>query len=402
MAKTKGTNGAAATTTTTTTTNGGRTHTTPSAKASYVQMSKLFATGAHAMDATDRVKVLTALSKPVSEAAPGELGSVEPMAVWEEVLAALFLLIFVGSMLWIPLALLLFVIYVRDPVAWAVLVVAWLGLTLHPLKRYHDLVHSPLNRLLFKYFSLRMASDVQIDPEGQYIFVAPPHGVLPMGNLLTVHAMRNINGLDFRGLTTSAALTLPLFRHYLGSIGTIAASSHIASDYLDQGWSLGISSGGVAEIFETNNPHEVVLMKERKGFVKLALRKGVAIVPCFIFGTCLFGVGESGSRNASHQCTFRQPTNQPTHPSHPTPPSRQHQAALGLVRRRRCPPEPLAQAQVWHVAHLGPVRPPALVPPAGAGRDGRAHHVPQGGGGAQSGNDRQVPHGILRRPCQAL
>lgn len=51
-----------------------------------------------------------------------------------------------------------------------------------------------------------------------------------------------------------------------------------------RGWSIGISSGGVAEIFEANNPDEVILMKERKGFIKLALKTGVPVAPCYIFG----------------------------------------------------------------------------------------------------------------------
>jgi hypothetical protein len=55
---------------------------------------------------------------------------------------------------------------------------------------------------------------------------------------------------------------------------------------LHRGWSIGISSGGVAEIFQTNHPdgHEVIMMKERKGFIKLALRTGVPVVPCFLYG----------------------------------------------------------------------------------------------------------------------
>lgn len=65
---------------------------------------------------------------------------------------------------------------------------------------------------------------------------------------------------------------------------TCVAPTTLSSRQLRKGWSIGISSGGVAEIFETNQADEVVLMKERKGFVKLALRTGVAIVPCYIFG----------------------------------------------------------------------------------------------------------------------
>jgi len=78
--------------------------------------------------------------------------------------------------------------------------------------------------------------------------------------------------------------SLPPLRVDLGLVGTIPASRHVARKYLDKGWSLGISSGGVAEIFEVNNNDEVILMKERKGFVKLALQTGTPLVPSYIFG----------------------------------------------------------------------------------------------------------------------
>nr|ATB53138.1 diacylglycerol acyltransferase [Nannochloropsis oceanica strain IMET1] len=249
-------------------------------------MTQVYATGAHNMPDEDRLKVMNGLSKPLTEAKPGDLGfgDVESMTFCEEFVAIMFLLIIVGSMLWIPIAVLGFALYVRSAMAWVVMLIVFFTLSLHPVPRIHDMVHSPLNHFIFKYFSLKMASDAPLDSAGRYIFVAPPHGVLPMGNLMTVHAMKACGGLEFRGLTTDVALRLPLFRHYLGAIGTIAATRHVAKQYLDKGWSIGISSGGVAEIFEVNNKDEVVLMKERKGFVKLALRTGTPLVACYIFG----------------------------------------------------------------------------------------------------------------------
>lgn len=165
--------------------------------ARYVNMTQLYATGAHAMEDEDRVKIMNSLSKPVANAKPGELGfgDIESMTPWEEFVAAAFLLVIVGSMLWIPVALLAFIICVRSLVAWVVLIVVLLVLCSHPVPRIHDMVHSPLNHFIFKYFSLKMASDEPIDPTGQFIFVAPPHGVLPFGNLLTVHAMKASGGV---------------------------------------------------------------------------------------------------------------------------------------------------------------------------------------------------------------
>ena len=82
------------------------------------------------------------------------------------------------------------------------------------------------------------------------------------------------------------ALKMPLLRHYLGYLGIIPATSKVLQNYIEkEGASIGISSGGVAEIFETNaKDGEVIFMKDRKGFVKLALRTGTTIVPCYIFG----------------------------------------------------------------------------------------------------------------------
>lgn len=93
-----------------------------------------------------------------------------------------------------PAGLVLFVALNREPTHWIILLALWLVFSLHPIPRMEAAVHSRLNRILFRYFSLRMVYEEKLD--GQHLFVAPPHGVLPYGNLLTVHAMRNLNGID--------------------------------------------------------------------------------------------------------------------------------------------------------------------------------------------------------------
>ena len=47
---------------------------------------------------------------------------------------------------------------------------------------------------------------------------------------------------------------------------------------------LGISTGGVAEVFETNCPSgdEEILLQERRGLIKLAFRTGAELVPWFV------------------------------------------------------------------------------------------------------------------------
>lgn len=48
----------------------------------------------------------------------------------------------------------------------------------------------------------------------------------------------------------------------------------------------GISSGGIAEIFETNSEHgtETIILHPRRGIARMALEHGVPIIPGYFFG----------------------------------------------------------------------------------------------------------------------
>jgi 2-acylglycerol O-acyltransferase 2 len=116
------------------------------------------------------------------------------------------------------------------------------------------------------------------------IMVAPPHGVFPYGNILSMLVFPALFGHTFRGLASSAALRPPIFKQVLRSIGVIDASRNVARKALERKESLGISTGGVAEVFETNANDECILLKERVGLIKLAIRTGADIVPCYVFG----------------------------------------------------------------------------------------------------------------------
>ena len=120
-----------------------------------------------------------------------------------------------------------------------------------------------------------------------YILVAPPHEVFPFGNIVTMIAFPSVMGFSFKGLAASAAIRLPIFRQLLGTIGGISASRKSATKALNDNRTIGISTGGVAEVFETNTSaegDEVVVLKSRKGIIKLAFRTGASLVPCYLFG----------------------------------------------------------------------------------------------------------------------
>jgi hypothetical protein len=89
----------------------------------------------------------------------------------------------------------------------------------------------------------------------------------------------------------------PIFKQIWQSIGVIDASQHVAREALEKGESLGISTGGVAEVFETDEDDECIVLKEQIGLTKLAIRTGADLVPCYLFGntkllSCWGGLGK--------------------------------------------------------------------------------------------------------------
>ena len=82
---------------------------------------------------------------------------------------------------------------------------------------------------ILRYFSFKAVFAENIPENKPHILVAPPHGVFPFGNIITMIAFPSLMGFSFRGLAASAALRLPIFRQILCTIGAIDASRKSAT-----------------------------------------------------------------------------------------------------------------------------------------------------------------------------
>jgi hypothetical protein len=157
-------------------------------------------------------------------------------------------------------------------------------LSLWPVKFNEESLSSWSSLQILRYFSFKAIYPERLPKDRPYILVAPPHGVFPFGNIATMIAFPSVAGYSFRALAATAAMRAPVFRQLLGTCGAVDASRETATETLKQGLTIGISSGGVAEVFETENDNEVIVLKNRQGIIKLAFATGTAIVPCYLLG----------------------------------------------------------------------------------------------------------------------
>ena len=202
-----------------------------------------------------------------------------------------------------------------------------LPLALWPL----DFVPSRLQtwpaQVLFRYFSMSMIMEERPPthcvgngtekdpPQGQQhrptIVAAYPHGVFPYGSMLTVMSWPLLTGHYMRGIAASAALRTPIVRQCLEALATVHASRASARAVLETWpYTLGVSPGGVAEVFLVNEDQPTILLKERLGIIKLAIRTGADIVPAYMFGNtelyqCWIGEGVPGLKRLLEWCSRR-------------------------------------------------------------------------------------------------
>uniref|UniRef100_A0A1A8R9C1 Acyltransferase n=2 Tax=Nothobranchius rachovii TaxID=451742 RepID=A0A1A8R9C1_9TELE len=142
------------------------------------------------------------------------------------------------------------------------------------------------------YFPLTLIKTVDLDPKKNYIFGFHPHGVLvagAFGNFCTEATgfSRLFPGLRSHLLMLPFWFRVPFFRDYI-MCGGLVSSSKSSLSYLvsrPEGGNVAvIAVGGAPEALDARPGALTLQMKNRKGFIKLALKHGAQLVPVFSFG----------------------------------------------------------------------------------------------------------------------
>ncbi|CAI5535661.1 unnamed protein product [Closterium sp. Naga37s-1] len=114
-----------------------------------------------------------------------------------------------------------------------------------------------------------------------YVIAVEPHSVLPVG--LGAFMCHPLAAGGVAG-ATSAIFRVPLLRQCWQWARLAPATRPVLSSVLQRGRPVIIVPGGVQECLFMAPGKEVVFVRQRFGFIRLALQHGVPLLPCFAFG----------------------------------------------------------------------------------------------------------------------
>lgn len=150
-----------------------------------------------------------------------------------------------------------------------------------------------LNHYFRDYFPIRMIKTTDLNPEKNYILVYHPHGIMCVGAYCCFATeatgfSREFPGIVPHTLTLEGNFRLPFYRDYLMGTGSCSASKESIEYLLTKkgtGNALILVVGGAAEALDAHPGRITTLvLKRRKGFIRLALKHGASLVPVFAFG----------------------------------------------------------------------------------------------------------------------
>lgn len=146
-----------------------------------------------------------------------------------------------------------------------------------------------------QYFPINLVKTVDLDPNVNYIFAVHPHGIMCLsgfGNFCTdaTGFSKLFPGLKPHVLMLKWMFYLPITRELLLLTGASAVAKQSFKAILDggefkeNGQICVVVVGGAAESLEAIPDKYRLILRNRKGFVKIAIETGASLVPVFSFG----------------------------------------------------------------------------------------------------------------------
>lgn len=144
-------------------------------------------------------------------------------------------------------------------------------------------------KLIQEYFNAELVRTAELDCNRSYMFIYHPHGIVAMGcnTALTTEACDfsiNFPGISRSTCTLNASFFVPFYREWMLANGIISANKKTIINHLCRGDSLVLVPGGATEALHAHPGVFRLYLKQRKGFIKIAIQTGCSVVPCLGFG----------------------------------------------------------------------------------------------------------------------
>ncbi|XP_023058149.1 diacylglycerol O-acyltransferase 2-like protein 6 [Piliocolobus tephrosceles] len=142
------------------------------------------------------------------------------------------------------------------------------------------------------YFPVKLVKTHDLSPKHNYIIANHPHGILSFGVFINFATEATGIARIFPSITPfvgtlEGVFWIPIVREYVMSMGVCPVSRSALKYLLTQkgsGNAVVIVVGGAAEALLCQPGASTLFLKQRKGFVKLALKTGAYLVPSYSFG----------------------------------------------------------------------------------------------------------------------
>ena len=151
--------------------------------------------------------------------------------------------------------------------------------------------------LFASYFPARLHRSQSLEPTRKYIFGYHPHGIISHGAFAAFATeacgfSQLFPGITNTLLTLDSNFRIPFYRDYALRMGLASVSRESCENLLSHGGPNGegmgraitIVVGGARESLDAKPFSLRLVLKKRKGFVKLAVRTGADLVPVLAFG----------------------------------------------------------------------------------------------------------------------
>jgi len=147
-------------------------------------------------------------------------------------------------------------------------------------------------RYVRDYFPMTLRSTCPLDPDKNYLMIYHPHGIITTGVILNFGTNaadfhEHFPGIRCTGTSLNFQFMLPLYREYVLALGFCSCSKQSIEHLLTSnglGNAVVLTVGGASEALDAHPGSFTLTLKHRKGFVRIAMRHGIPLVPMFGFG----------------------------------------------------------------------------------------------------------------------